>query len=417
MRSIIWLILLFITAVVAATMLGRNDALVSVFYGDSRLDLSLNLFLLAVLGLVLLLFAGLQAINSLLSLPTRAREWRLLKRERAAGAALREAWAELLAARYARAQRLAQRAIDLQAEVPALEQDVQFTVLALVAAASGLHRLQDRRGRDERVEAALHLVRHRLSGAGSAADGVQLLAAEWALDDRDAERSLGLLADLAPGVARRTQALRLKLQAARQLRKPLEALQTARLLAKHQGFSALAAQSLLRSLAIEALDQSLDEAQLRRAWLVLDNADRADAWVVARAARRAQALGDGALGREWLQTPWASIGRAEPDARAQLALALAECAVGAGADWLQRVEAALSRHGHESALVAAAGAVFAERQLWGKARRLLALTANAGELPAGVRRQALRRLAALARHEGNEQAAVGHEQVAAAIDG
>jgi len=73
MRSIIWLILLFAAAVVAATMLGRNDALVSIFYGDGRVDLSLNLFLLALVGLVLLLFIGLQAINSLLSLPTRAR--------------------------------------------------------------------------------------------------------------------------------------------------------------------------------------------------------------------------------------------------------------------------------------------------------------------------------------------------------
>ena len=202
MRSIIWLILLFVAAVVAATVLGRNDALVSVFYGEWRLDLSLNLFLLAVVGLVLLLFAGLQASNSLLSLPQRAREWRQLKRERAASAALRDAWAELLAARYARAQRLAQRALDLQAEVPELKSDVQFSVLAQVAAATGLHRLQDRSARDERVQAALQLVRESL-GAGTAADGVQLLAAEWALDDRDAARSLDLLSELAPGVARR----------------------------------------------------------------------------------------------------------------------------------------------------------------------------------------------------------------------
>jgi len=415
MRSIIWLILLFAAAVVAATMLGRNDALVSIFYGDGRVDLSLNLFLLALVGLVLLLFIGLQAINSLLSLPTRAREWRLLKRERAAAAALRDAWTELLAARYARAQRLAERALALQAEVPVLQNDLQFAVLAQVAGATGLHRLQDRRGRDERVQAALRLVRGRL-GAGSAADGVQLLAAEWALDDRDAERSLALLADLAPGVARRTQALRLKLQAARLLRKPMEALQTARLLAKHQGFSPMAAQSLLRSLAIEALDQSYDEQQLLRVWLALDTADRADAWVVARAARRAQAMGRPVQGRLWLQPLWETIGKAEPDARRQLALALVDCVEGAGSDWLTLVESALSRHGHESALVAAAAVVFSERQLWGKARRLLEQTASATDLPAHVRRGALRRLATLARDEGDEVAATRNEQRAAAID-
>ena len=415
MRSIIWLVLLFTTAVVAATMLGRNDALVSFFYGEWRMDLSLNLFLLALVGVVVLLFASLQAINSLLSLPTRAREWRLLKRERAAQATLRDAWAELLAARYARAQRLAQRALELQAEVPELQGDVQFSVLARVAAASGLHRLQDRRGREERVQEALQLVHSRL-GAGSAADGVQLLAAEWALDDRDASRSLALLSELAPGVSRRTQALRLKLQATRQLRKPLEALQTARLLAKHQGFSAMAAQSLLRSLAIEALEQVYDHEQLLRVWQALDAADRADAWVVARAARRARTLGRAEEGREWLKPLWESIGKAEPDARKQLALALVDCVEGAGTDWLPRVEAALARHGHETALVAAAAAVYAERQLWGKARRPLEQTAGAPDLPSLVRRDALRRLAQLAREEGDEATATRHEQRAAAID-
>lgn len=415
MRSIIWLVLLFTAAVVAATMLGRNDALVSIFYGGQRVDLSLNLFLLALAGLVLLLFFGLQAINSLLSLPTRAREWRGLKRERAAAAALREAWSELLAARYARAQRQAQRALELQAEVPALRDDLHFTVLAQVAAASGLHRLQDRRGRDERVQAALAAVRGRL-GAGSAADSVQLLAAEWALDDRDASRSMALLGELAPGVARRTQALRLKLQATRQLRKPMEALQTARLLAKHQGFSVQAAQSLLRSLAIEALDQCHDEQQLLRVWLSLDEADRQDPWVVARAARRACALGRPVQARLWLEPLWEGIGRVDAEARRQLALALVEAVEGAGSDWLQRVEGALARQGHDSSLVAAAAVVFAERQLWGKARRLLEQTAAASELPATVRRSALRRLAALARDEGAEEAAHRFEQRAAAID-
>ena len=412
MRSIVWLVLIFTAAVVSATVLGRNDALVSIFYGEWRLDLSLNFFLLSLVAVVLLTFYALQAASSLLSLPTRAREWRVLKRERAAHAALREAWVELLSARYARAQRAAQRALELQAEVPVLQQDLSFGVLAQLAAASGQHRLQDRRGRDERLRQALALVRAR---AGSA-DPVQLLAAEWALDDRDPERGLALLAELPPGVARRTQALRLRLQAARMQRRPLLALQTARLLAKHQGFSTEAARSLLRSLAVEALDQTFDLQQLEQTWLALDATERADAWVLARAARKACDLGQPEQGRLWLQAGWEQIGRVEPDARAQLALGLVHCAAGAGTDWLQRVEAALARHGHESALVAAAAAVFAERRLWGKARRPLEQTAAAEDLPAQVRRGALRRLAALAREQGDEALATQHEQRAASFD-
>lgn len=414
MRFIIWLVLVFGAAVLAATTLGRNDALVSVFYGQWRVDLSLNLFLLALVGLVILLFLALQAIHGLLSLPPRAREWRLLKRERAAQAALQEAWAELLAARYARAQRAAQRALELQQDVPVLRADTTFAVLAQATAATGLHRLQDKRGRDERVAQALTLAREH--GGGSAAEGVQLLAAEWALDDRDAARGLGLLAELPPGVSRRTQALRLRLQAAQQLRRPLEALQTARLLAKHQGFSPTAARSLVRSLISDALAQAYDIDQLTQVWRALDDADRLDAWVVARAARRAQVLGQPELGRRWLEPAWDGLARSEPDARQPLALALAACAEGAEPEWLNRVESALSRFGHESALLAAAAALFAERQLWGKARRPLEMTAQATDLPGAVRRAALRRLAQLARQQDDEAQAQQYEQRAAAID-
>ena len=415
MRSLIWLVLIFTVAVVSATVLGRNDALVSVFYGEWRLDLSLNLFLLLLVGAVLLAFAALQAASGLLSLPGRAREWRLLKRERAAHAALREAWRELLAARYARAQRAAQRALELQAELPELKSDVEFSVLAQMAAASGQHRLQDRRGRDDRVRQALALARDRQL-PGAAADGVQLLAAEWALEDRDASRALALLGELPPGVARRTQALRLRLQAARQQRQPLLALQTARLLAKHQGFSAEAARSLLRSLAIDALEQGYDLQQLQQVWQALDGSERGDAWVLARAARRACGLGHPDQGRQWLQIGWDQMARQDADARRELALALVACAAGAGAEWLNRVETALSRHGHDPVLVAAAGAVFAERQLWGKARRPLEQTAAAADLPATVRRDALRRLAQLAREQNDEAAAARHEQRAARLD-
>jgi hypothetical protein len=50
-------------------------------------------------------------------------------------------------------------------------------------------------------------------------------------------------------------------------------------------------------------------------------------------------------------------------------------------DWLPRAESAAQAFGHESAVVAAVGMIYAERQLWGKARRLLEQAAGPG-LPA-----------------------------------
>lgn len=411
MRSVIWLILLFVAAVVAASVFGQNDALVSLFYGHWRLDMSLNLFLLLLLGLVMVLFATLQAAQALLSLPVRAREWRELKRERAAQALLREGFGEFLAARYARSRRAVQKALDLQAEARELAQDRNFAVQARLIAASALHRLQDRAGRDEQL--ALAQASH---GSGSTSEGILLLSAQWAMEDRDAGRCMALLAELPPGVARRTQALRLKLQAARQLGRPLEALQTARLLAKHQGFSVGAAQSLLRSLAIDALEQALDESQLARVWQGLDEADRRDPWVLAGAARRAAQLGLPEQGQAWLWPAWEQLQRLDSEGREQLALALVTCVEAVDTRWLPPMEEALSRYGREPAIVAAAGAVFAHRQLWGKARRLLEQTASAEGLPSRVRRQALRVLARIARQEDDEAQASHFDQRAAALD-
>ena len=97
-------------------------------------------------------------------------------------------------------------------------------------------------------------------------EGLQLRAAHWALQDRDAPAALARLAELPHGAQRRTLALRLRLKAARLDRRTLEALETARLLAKHRAFSDTAAYSIVRGLATDLLSEAHDPAQLLRAW-------------------------------------------------------------------------------------------------------------------------------------------------------
>jgi HemY protein len=416
MRAVVWFVLLAAVAVVAAITLGQNDGLVSVYWRGWRLDLSLNLFVVALVLGCFGLVSLLQAIDALVGLPARARAWRLARRERAAQIALRDALSEYLGARYGRAQKAAQRALAIQEGTPELAADRGLSVLAHLMSAASAHRLQDRPRRDEQLKRALKLGR-RL-GPGRVNDaGAQLLAAEWALDDRDGARALALLAELPPGVARRTQALRLKLQAQRLQGLPLEALRTARLLAKHQGFSPTAAQGLLRSLAAETLAAAHDAEQWQRAWNALDASDRKDAFVAARAARRAGELGAHALGRGALQPFWDRLGELADDEREQVALALTDCLPGIGGDWLPRLDAALNRWPNDPALLAAIGAAFAERQLWGKARGLLEQAAQASDLGADERRRALRQLAALARNEGDDERERRYQQAAAATLG
>lgn len=414
MRTVVGLVLLFVVAVVAALTLGDNDGLASFYWAGWRLDLSLNFFLLLAIGTGFAVVSLGQAINALVGLPERAREWRALRLERAAQAALRDALTEYFGGRYSRAHKAAQRAMAIRDDVHALENDHQFQMLATLLAAGSLHRLQSRGPRDELLKRALRL--GRKGGSSPVDDGVRLLAAEWALDDRDGPLAEQLLGELNPGVARRTQALRLKLQAARLARRPLDALHTARLLANHQAFSKVAAQGLLRSLAFEALDAAHDADQLRRTWLQLDSADQRDPFVAARAARRAALLKAPEEGRQWLRPLWERLDAQEPEGRAQLALALVDAVAGLGPDWLPRVEAAQRSHPTEAAVQGAAGAVFVERQLWGKARRPLELAAKDNALEARARRQAWRALARLAREEGDEARAGECDRAAAAID-
>ncbi|MEO8058370.1 MAG: heme biosynthesis HemY N-terminal domain-containing protein [Burkholderiales bacterium] len=400
MRATIWFVLLFVVAVVAASTLGTNDGLVALYWRGWRFDISLNLFLLLLFGTCFLLVSAIQALNSLIGLPQRAREWRVARRDRSAQAALRDALAQYFGGRYSRAQKAAQRALTIQAGTPELAQDNEFTVLGHLLAAGSAHRLQDRASRDEELHRALRLSRRSLS-ARSAEEGARLLAAEWALDDRDAPRAMELLAELPVGVARRTHALRLKLQATRLGRQPQDALKTARLLAKHQGFSKIAAQGLLRSLAFESLATAHDADQLRRIWLQFDAVDRRDPFVAARAAGRAAELGAVDDARGWLRPFWERLSELATDERSAVAQALATAMQGLGPEWLPRLEAAAQAYPREGALALALGCALTERQLWGKARLALEQAAADAGLPAAARRKAWLALARLAQQEGD----------------
>jgi HemY protein len=414
MRNTIWFVLLFGVAVLAASTLGTNDGLATFYWRGWRVDLSLNLFLLALLGSCFLIVTAIQALSALVGLPRRARQWRVARRDRSAQAALRDALAQYFGGRYSRAQKAAQRALVIQADTPELTQDNEFTVLSHLLAAGSAHRLQDRTGRDEQLRSALDLSR-RSAAARSAEEGARLLAAEWALDDRDATRALELLGELPQGVARRTHALRLRLQATRLGRQPQEALKTARLLAKHQGFSKVAAQGLLRSLAFESLDTAHDADQLKRVWLQFDNVDRRDAFVAARAADRAAAFGAFDDARAWLRPFWDRPTELNADERAAVSLGLVSAASGIGADWLPRLEAAASAFTREAAVALAVGCALAERQLWGKARLLLEQAAEDASLGEAARRKAWLLLAMLARQEGDATRAAGCFEAAARV--
>lgn len=398
MRTIVWLLVLAVIAVVAATALGNNDGLVSIYWLGWRTDVSLNLFVLAVLVTSLAVYSLVRGLDGLIGLPERARRWRTSQRDRSAQAALREALGMYLAGRYSRAHRAAQRAVAIQADTPDLAPDEEFSALAHLLSAGSLHRLQDRKRRDEHLKRALDI--GRLTRKPRVLEeGARLMMAECAIDDHDAPRALKDLADLPPGLSRRTQALRLKLSAARLARHPMEALRTARLLAKHQGFTPAAAEGLLRSLASEALSTARDLDQLRQSWLLLDASERKDPLIVSRAVTRMAQLGGSVEARTWLAPSWDQLSQHSPEGIEALAFALCETVEGIETEWLARLDKVSQEALRAPALGLAVGLALAERQLWGKARVLLLSAAKDLQLQGKRRRQAYVTLARLAEKE------------------
>jgi HemY protein len=192
-------------------------------------------------------------------------------------------------------------------------------------------------------------------------------------------------------------------------------LKTARLLAKHQGFSRTAALGLLRSLAFESLDGARDADQLRRVWSQFDNTDRRDPYVTARAAKCLCEFGDVEEARSWLKPFWERLNDLTGDERAALADALICALPGMGPEWLSRLEAAARSFPRESAVAHAVGCALAERQLWGKARQLLETAATDDTLVNAQRRHAWRTLARLAENEADEARAARCYEAAARL--
>jgi HemY protein len=404
MRAALWLLALFGIAAAVALFAGNNQGTITVFWPPWRVDLSLNLVLLSLMGAFVLLHVALRALTALFSLPHQARQWRVQQRERSLHAALLDAMVQLLAGRFSRARKAALAALAQEKALAALDvslpQARQLRVLSHLMAAESAQALQDRPARDAHLQQALNESAERGALNPETREGVQLRSARWALEDRDASAALSRLTELPQGAQRRTLALRLHLKAARQDGRTLEALQTARLLAKHRAFSEAAAQSIVRGLATELLSGAHDAAQLLRAWGQLELAEREIPEVAIHAAQCMVALnGDPAMARGWLLPVWERMiaqPRSVGDAlRIKLAHALEAGLDSVDADWLARIETAQRNDPRDANLQYLAGMACMKRQLWGKAQQLLT-QAGLGLRDAGMYRRTWIALAQLA---------------------
>jgi HemY protein len=407
MRAAVWLLALFAIAVAVALFAGNNQGTVTLFWPPYRIDLSLNLVLLLLVGAFFFLHAALGALSALFDLPRQAMRWRTQQKERAMHAALLDALSHLLAGRYIRARKSAEAALaqerSLESGGQRLPNGAQLRTLAHLLAAESAQSLQDRAAREEHLNLALEQAASR--EAQETHEGALMRAAQWSLHDREPHAAMAWLKELPVGAARRTHALRMKLKAARLARQTEEGLETARLLAKHHAFSPDAAQSIVRGLAVDLLNGAYDPAQLHRAWSQLEPAERALPEVAIHAAQRLTALGgDAHRSRDWLLPVWERYATLGDTLKVRLVQAIEEGLDSLDGGWLARIETAQRAHPRDGTLQYLAGMACMKRQLWGKAQQLLTqavLTLQDRTL----HRNAWRALAQLAEQRGDADSA------------
>ena len=415
MRVALWFLALFAIAVAAALFAGNNPGSITIFWPPYRVDLSLNLVLVLLLLAFLTLHMAWRALAALLAIPREARLWRLRQRERSMQQALLDAFSNLMAGRFVRAKKAAESVLvqvrSIESDGDSLGYAARLQAVSHLLAAEAAHALQDRAARELHFRSALE--RAGRGGAPETREGVQLRAARWALDDRDAAQALQLLDDLGQGPARRTLALRMRLKAARMAQRTVAALDTARLLAKHRALSPVAAEGVLRGLAVELIHSAHDPSQLLKAWEQLDTAERSMTDVAIEAAQRLLELGgEPALGRQWLLPAWENMvarpGSLSPLQTVHLVRTLERGFASASgvpdASWLARIESAQLQNPGDAVLQYLAGVTCMRLQLWGKASQLLTQALSRLQ-DTGLRRDAWRLLAELAQQNGDQAAA------------
>jgi HemY protein len=417
MRFALWLLAIFAAAVGIALFATRSTGTVTLFWPPYRIDLSLNLVLLLLAALFVLLYLALRAFSALADLPAQAKAWRAAQRQSAMHAELRDAMAHLLSGRFARAKKQAllahQHALALSDDTAQKQHGLEVQSMALLIAAESAQSLQDAPERERLVQAALDVPLPK--SAQHFKEGTTLRSARWMLDEHDPSTSLQRLSTLSQGAQRRTLALRLKLRALQLARQQGDALETARLLAKHGGFSAQAAQSIIRSLATAALSEAHDADQLTRAWGALTESERSQPEVATHAAQRLVNLSAGSpeaqelheRARAWLEPIWQRYPQLPESAQIRVVRALEASfsSDGAAVDhaWLAKIETAQRQLPHDTRLQYLAGMACLHRQLWGKAQQLLSgCAAHLGD--ENLKRSAWRNLAFLAEQRGDAAA-------------
>ena len=395
MGFFIRLVLLFTTAVLVALSARFNPGNVVLFYPPYRIDMSLNLFILAVLVVFALLGVLFYTISMTKQMPERVAAYRRSKGEREGNKALRDSLKAFFEGRFGHAEKAAMRA----AELPENE------ALASLIGARAAHNMGQMDRRDAWLAGIEDNQQYKVARLVS--------ATELLVDGHQSGLALQAVKELNANGTRHIHVLRWALKANQQAKQWTEVLRLVKALDKHRSLHP-ALSLRLRELAYQDLlsDHGHDAESIRRLWYSIPAEDRLKPFVAALAARTmvAQGLYDDArnLLEKALDEFWDD----------RLIVAYRETAAKEGSaallNQIERCEFWMGKYPIDPELALTMGVLCLHQKLWGKAELSLQQALLYGSDPTCLREANLR-LAQLNEQLGEQEKAAEYYRACALI--
>ncbi len=353
MRFLLKLVAVFAAAIGLAVLARYNPGNVVLFYPPYRIDVSLNFFIVLLVGSFVVLLAVVGAVRATIALPRRVEQYRATRQLRESGRALQEALRSFLEGRYGRAEKSARKAAD----------SPDHAGLAALIGARAAQRLQETARRDQWLADAT-------KDAGVRTARLMTTLELLTEDNKDNDAALAVLNELNAGGIRHAQALRLALKVNQNARNWPEVLRLVRLLDKHKALHPSLSRRL-RDMAYETMlpKAAGDPESLKKLWASVSVADRQSASVAALAADAFMKIGrqqeaadiiEKALALHWdPRLLRAYRNSAAPEGAATLLAQIEQCE-----HWLRE-------RPNDAELALTLGSLCLKQKLWGKAQRHL----------------------------------------------
>lgn len=352
MKGLFWIIGLFGLAVAVALGARLNDGYVLLVFPPWRAEISLNLFILALIALFCAMYVGLRALAVTFGLPKRVREYRAQRQRENAGLVFQDAVRLLFEGRFGQALKKATEAHGA-GTAPGLS--------ALIAAraaqrmrepAKQQYWLEHAKTDDPRTEAA-----------------TLMLDAEMANEARRFDEALAALEKLQDKQGRHIAALRLELRARQGLGDWDGVLKLIRQLAKRDALplevvSEIRTQAHLGNIA----KRSADQGKLTTYWRALP-ADERGRRVVLAAARALVTQGAEGDAQKLIEETLDAI--KDGDWQPELVAIYGRLSGGEQTARIAKAEAWLRAHPNDARLLKALGRMCTRQRLWGKAQSYL----------------------------------------------